>query len=315
MRAIDPYGISDTFNGQAYRERLLEVSLDTPRIYKHRANADESFRGFSISTDEHGFRGPSHAIPKPAGTKRVLFLGDSVTIGWGVDDDETFVELTEKALSETTGESWECVNSGHMGYDTTQELATFEEVGLLYEPDLVVLVFVDNDVVSTHLVLQQQADPLGNEGMTEEARRVVAMNERLGTFRPYLPYLTALLQYYYVLSSPAGQVGSAEHAKELGFPIEQGWEASFQSILRIQAICAERGMGFCVLDYYSIERLAAFCAEQNVPYDSIAFTEEEMATGVRNSAVDAHANENGHRILTEHVLASLDELGLVDLPD
>src|SRR5690242_3314109 len=36
-----------------------------------------------------GYRGPLVAVPKPAGTVRVILLGESTTHGFGVSDSET----------------------------------------------------------------------------------------------------------------------------------------------------------------------------------------------------------------------------------
>ena len=99
-----------------------------------------------MTTDSRGLRGPERTTPKPDDVRRLIFLGDSVVLGWGVDDEQTFVALVEKGLSQSTGSRWETVNGGHLLHDTTQELAVLEDVGLAYEPDAIALVFVDNEI-------------------------------------------------------------------------------------------------------------------------------------------------------------------------
>ncbi|MEM7309717.1 MAG: SGNH/GDSL hydrolase family protein [Planctomycetota bacterium] len=307
--ALDPHGISDGFNGNQYREELLELVLDTPRIYRHLPAKSAALRGFDVSTDSRGCRGPARDGAKAEATKRMLFLGDSVVFGWGVSDEDTFVALVEPELRAKTDAAWETVNLGHMMYDTTQELAALEEVGFLYEPDVVVLVFVDNDIVLTRGILEGQArDPLEDPNVSEDAKRILRMSTRLAKLGRYLPYTAALLQYHYIQSHPVSQTGSTEHAVELGLDVEAGWEACRQALTRIRALCEERGVPFFVLDYYTQDMLREFCAESGIPYGSIAFTDEETATGIRNSDSDAHANENGHRILTGHIVRELERL-------
>ena len=301
VRVIDPHGVSDSFNNESYRVDLLEV-VGEPRLYRHLADREVKMRGFSIHTDSRGARGVERKTPKPDDTKRMLFLGDSVTFGWGVSDDETFVALIEPWLTENDENTWETVNLGHMGYDTTQELGAFDEAGLLYEPDVVVVVFVDNDVVPmAHVLSQQQQDPLTDPNISEEAKDVFRTLNRLNRLRPYLPYISAFGAYHYVNQHPAGQTGSTQHAQELGIDVEEGWRLCQVGLAALRDRCSARGARFCVLDYYSHEMLEEYCRVENIPYGSISFTEEETLTGVRNSDSDAHANQNGHRILTEHM--------------
>ena len=254
-------------------------------------------------------------LAKPENTRRILFLGDSVVLGWGVADEDTFVSLTRAALSEATGDRWETVNAGHLLHDTTQELGVLEEVGLQYEPDVLVLVFVENDVVSTRSVFELQERPDDQE-LSAEAKQVLKRTQQLAKIKPYLPNLHAVLEFLYVQSSPAGQQGSAEHAEELGLSLEAGWNASQEALRRMKALAAEHGVRLGVFDYRRgtplSEKVAAFCAAESIPYASIAFTEEEEAQDITNSAADAHANELGHRFLTAHVLRALRETGLVE---
>jgi len=74
---------------------------------------------------------------KPAGTKRVLILGDSFTWGMGVNDGD----IISEQLQRRAGEKFEVINGSVIGYGTDQELLWLTEEGLKYKPDLVVLAF------------------------------------------------------------------------------------------------------------------------------------------------------------------------------
>jgi len=309
VRALDPYGVSDSFNAARYRAELLEI-VGPPRLYRHHPDRRLELRGFHVTTDELGCRGAAVAHPKPDGVRRMMFLGDSVTFGWGVSDEETFVHLVEEHLSERG--SWETINTGHMGYDTVQELGAFDEVAAHYEPDAVVLVYVDNDVVPMAQVLAMGAtDPQSDPAVSDEAKHVLRTVERIGRVRPYLPYLSALASFVYVNNSAAAQTGSADHAVELGIDLEEGWRLSSEALLALKSRADAAGIPFVVLDYYRQGFVADFCAEHAVPYGSIAFTPEELEEGIRNSASDAHANPYGHRILADRIVERLDELGVL----
>src|SRR3989344_8286280 len=49
-----------------------------------------------ISTNSFGFRGKEISQKKPTSVFRILLLGDSMTLGWGVEDDETFAFIAEE---------------------------------------------------------------------------------------------------------------------------------------------------------------------------------------------------------------------------
>jgi hypothetical protein len=96
--------------------------------------------GETITINERGYRGAVHA-PSPApGTTRVVMLGDSITFGSGVGDDQTFSHLLDARPG------LEVVNLGVDGYGTDQELIRLEREGLGLHPHVVILNFcVRND--------------------------------------------------------------------------------------------------------------------------------------------------------------------------
>ena len=54
-------------------------------------------REFFVSTNSMGFRSPE--LEKTKSKKRILCLGDSVTFGWGVQDEESYPSLLAKELN------------------------------------------------------------------------------------------------------------------------------------------------------------------------------------------------------------------------
>ena len=97
-----------------------------------------------------GFRGAEVAIPKPPGRFRVVVIGDSVTLGWGVADDETFSARLERLLHERfPHRDLDVVNLGVGGYDTRQEVTLLARNVSRLEPDLVLVGFYSNDVPDT----------------------------------------------------------------------------------------------------------------------------------------------------------------------
>ena len=95
-----------------------------------------------VNINPEGLRGPKHSLKKAVGSKRILVLGDSFTWGAGVGDDETFSHILETLLQ---GKA-EVINTGVNGYGTDQEFLFLKSEGFKYEPDLVMVTFVPNDI-------------------------------------------------------------------------------------------------------------------------------------------------------------------------
>lgn len=114
---------------------------DSGRVYGLRPGLGPPF-----STNNHGFRGEPVAVAKPDGVRRVLMLGDSITFGNAVEWNQTFSYVLQQRLNERAGRRmFEVLNLGVSGYNTSQELATLEELGLKFSPDLIVLNVCPND--------------------------------------------------------------------------------------------------------------------------------------------------------------------------
>ena len=96
--------------------------------------------------NELGLRDDPMASPqKPAGTYRVLVLGDSFVLGYTVDRSNLFVDQLE-GLWQSEGRKVDVINAGTEGYSTDQEVAWFLKNGQSFEPDLVLLLPYENDL-------------------------------------------------------------------------------------------------------------------------------------------------------------------------
>ncbi len=84
----------------------------------------------------------------PKRGERILFLGDSITLGLALDEPDTFVRRVE-GLARTDGLGWETINAGVNGLGTNGELAVLNESGLSVSPDVVVLGFYLNDFLES----------------------------------------------------------------------------------------------------------------------------------------------------------------------
>ena len=93
-----------------------------------------------VRINEKGLRDRSHSYERQNDVERIQVLGDSYAWGYGVEESERFSQLLEADLGV------EVINAGVSGYSTDQELIWYENEGVKYETDLVVLVVTGNDV-------------------------------------------------------------------------------------------------------------------------------------------------------------------------
>ena len=137
--------------GEASDARFGEIirPSDVPDlVYELKPGIDTCFKGVRVQTNGAGLRAPrEYARPKPDGTYRVLLLGDSQTFGHGVEHEETFGQVLERRLQEQLPLARvEVINSGVGGYNLYQEAVYLVHEGLSFEPDLVVILFIGNDL-------------------------------------------------------------------------------------------------------------------------------------------------------------------------
>ena len=139
--------------GQRTDRRKKAFTIPTERGYRHAPLSELVIENHPWSpkiplvyrTNSLGYRNPEIG---PKKGKRLLFLGDSITFGQGVNEEWTFVRLLEN-LARAQGENWETVNGAVEGLGTNGELAVLNETGLALQPDIVVLDFYLNDFLES----------------------------------------------------------------------------------------------------------------------------------------------------------------------
>jgi lysophospholipase L1-like esterase len=128
----------------------LAVSIEPHGDFGYRQRPNHMFRyanGTAATSNAMGFRGPLVAVPKLAGTFRIVLLGESTTHGWSVNDDETIDAYMRQLLARRYARSsFEVVNVAFDGYDSYQLFERLRTDGLRLEPDLLIVNAGINDV-------------------------------------------------------------------------------------------------------------------------------------------------------------------------
>lgn len=115
--------------------------------WRLRPSARDQWDGMPVEVNAKGLRGPELDYARRPGAARILYLGDSVTVGYRLPSHaDSYPYLTAERLQRMGGRTIETVNGAVNGYSTWQEVRWLEREGIRYQPDLIVLGFVLNDV-------------------------------------------------------------------------------------------------------------------------------------------------------------------------
>ncbi|MBF0253897.1 MAG: SGNH/GDSL hydrolase family protein [Candidatus Omnitrophica bacterium] len=189
-------------------------------------------RGNPIRINSMGLRNPEISLDKPAGVMRVLVLGDSVAFGDGVREEEAFPARLEGLLNAGGTSRWQVINGGVRGYNTVMEKRLFEEVGLRYQPDWVVLAYVLND-----------AEPLERQGGMIDPRHRTLL--AIKNFAKEHFYLYSLLRKVVELWRwQQGPMGAMETYEAQFAPDHPGWRASEEAVEDIRDLAAQANARF-----------------------------------------------------------------------
>ncbi|GAB5451650.1 MAG: hypothetical protein Hals2KO_19780 [Halioglobus sp.] len=134
---------------------MIQLSANPGIVYELIPDLSVVHLGQHVTTNAAGFRGPAVTEAKPAGTRRIVGLGDSVMFGWGVAADEAYPSVLAQTLNAVPGEPhWEFINTAVPGYNTAIEVEVLKEKGLRYQPDIVIVGFVANDFAMPRFIRQ-----------------------------------------------------------------------------------------------------------------------------------------------------------------
>lgn len=115
----------------------------------------KAFDNKTLNTNSKGLRGKKDfSYTKNNERLRILILGDSFTFGDEVSDDETYSHYLQEMLPHT-----EVINMGVHGYGHDQMLILFKEEGVKYQPDIVILGFLQLDMSRNLLEFRDFAKP------------------------------------------------------------------------------------------------------------------------------------------------------------
>lgn len=130
---------------------LLEIIFRLPVIkQKTGGNVPALYQWWNpvleTELNSQGFRDQDHQTTNLDQAIRILILGDSIVYGQMVALEQTFPELLEAKLNQLIEPRVEVINMGLCGWNTVMQLESLVKNGLQFNPDLVIITYVINDV-------------------------------------------------------------------------------------------------------------------------------------------------------------------------
>jgi lysophospholipase L1-like esterase len=244
--------------------RLYRVSES--RRYELKPGADDVVgrERVRIRVNAAGLRDDrEYAVPKPAGVRRVLVLGDSFTFAGKVVLEQSFPKRLEERLRQATHAGrYEVLNLAVPGYNTRQQALLLEERGLAFEPDQVIVAFVLNDALpAAQLVPLHSRVPLPLRRLLKR----LALVQFVAASVKRLPAILA-----------GGRFKGGSEAAEL-MEGSSGWRAVQEALDAIHGLTTRQGAGLLVAIWPMLEGLegaypfgaqhalvAGFCRERGI---------------------------------------------------
>ena len=305
-RIIDPAGIS------YYPEtaRLFdEMVIEEPIGYRFPPGMSGTYYGVSVQTNSLGMRDREVPSSKGADEFRILILGDSVVFGYGVEFEDSIPYQLEHILNDKASGArrYRTLNMGVPSYNTEQELIQLQQTGLALRPDLVVLVFVRNDIEEKMWVFEKRAGWLENF-----AQRSYALSLAFVIYRNALQAMG---------SSDRPGVTSGYAGYEAG---NARWLAIDRSLTQIHRTLRASGIPFLVVTDTPLEGphadlLRSVAEREGFPIRDIDLYSDPRWAGqprssLRNSQIDGHCNREGCRAMATLLHERIVELALLDVP-
>ncbi len=156
------YPLYASYNTEMWRySKDIKVSVkEAGAGHEHRPNMKGNYYGVEIKTNSNGWRDREYS---PTSDKyRIMVLGASIVMGWGVEEEKGFTKLLEKRLNDESfvgkpGKTGvEVVNTGVGNYNTEMQINAFFRKGAKFNPDQMLLFSYVSDSQLTH----KPANPL-----------------------------------------------------------------------------------------------------------------------------------------------------------
>ncbi|MDP8257395.1 MAG: SGNH/GDSL hydrolase family protein [Candidatus Alcyoniella australis] len=300
--------------------------------WKLRPGAVDTWARVDVRINAKGLRGPELEYAKPVGVKRILYLGDSLTFGYGIRSyGYTFAYQVQRLLAQSPDCRVQTINAGVDGYSPWQELIYLQREGLKYDPDLVVLGFVLNDVVEKYVLTRYGGTGVGFQLM----QSYVSLTDRLCNISGLMYFarrLSARIRLGEDVQRGAQQQQLLQIRDLIRNPndplVKKAWAETLANVDGIVRLCKEREIALLIVVFpFTIQfqdmqqmnepqlRMIEYAGERGVPVIDmlplLAQRAEQSGLTIDQLFLDGcHPSHAGHRIVAEIIAQRLMDQGL-----
>jgi lysophospholipase L1-like esterase len=271
--------------------------------------------GALYRTNRAGFRGPEYANTKPPGTFRVAIGGDSITMGYCVEEHETYAALLEEALNAQgpEGHRYEVLNLGLPGLDIHGVVPRTRKKALRFESDMIVYGWTINDIEGP---AYQRYD------LPEARSKRIADYQRFSDSPSYL-LREVWSRWCSLRDTLRPPRGSYQHEVVANYlQNEAAWSDFASELDELAQIQAERDICVIVLLHTDLHYLNFLHPYQAI-YDRVVEAADDRglhsigsfevhrghrAHALRVGELDAHPNAAGHRLLARALFDGLEKI-------
>jgi lysophospholipase L1-like esterase len=291
-----------------YASTIKRPAADPRMTHEHIPRSRATLMGVPVAINSLGFRSPEIAVAKPAGTYRIVLVGDSLTFGWGVRAEDGFAEVLSRAIDEEmrarkSATAVQVVNTGIGNYNTSQQLALFENAARRLDPDVVILNYYIND-----------AEPTPTERLpyaVSYSYLAMWLWGRLDTLSRMMDRAADYKTYYSDLYSD-GRQGFAATRQALAAFGQLSREDDFRYIVAILPELHSVAPTYEFTAVHDKVRVAAQSGGADSVADLVPFFAGERPDSLWVSPDDAHPNAKGHAIIARGLMMHLREIGEID---
>ena len=279
-----------------YANKFIVNNVDGEKVFKsHKKNYSGDIMGVNLRFNSLGFRGQDISKNNIDNEKKIMVLGSSLVMGWGVEENKTFAKILEKKINDNKKfYTTTTVNTGIMHTNTEFHYHIFKKNYETINPDLVVLGYFIDDAKNLS-------------------------TKKLPFFVKYF-FLGSVI--YQVLKS-----SSAENLDEYYLRINnkknENWQNVIKNVNKIRELCEKKNIEFLVvilpdfsnfsennsLDNLYIDIYNRFNEDEILiinPYKSL---QKEFKNNEKNSWIssdDNHPNGKANEIIANEIFDFID---------
>ncbi len=259
-------------------------------------------RWFAIHTklNSLGCRDREWTPEKPAGVRRIAFVGDSFTYGWGIENtQDRFPDRIAAMFDKHSPGAVEITNVAKPGWDTGAQLQPIKDMISAYAVDEIVLCYVPNDIEKV-LPVEQQFNPIRPPQPAVFNLESSCLLDFLYR-RIYLPRVPTVARYHdWLATGFSMELFRGEHLQQLEQIITTCRAHHVELRVALLPFLRTQGQRFQTTEVHAI--LLRFFEAHRVPVvDLYPAIEGAPADQLVVNRQDAHPNERAHGLFADAI--------------